>query len=245
MPVGSEVCVVAEGLYASYGEGVQRVPVLVDAGFSIRADRVTAIRGPSGSGKTTLLSLIGGLDVPEAGRLWVAGAELTSLSTSDVAAFRRAHVGFVFQAFHLLPTLTVRENVEAGLEPLRLGRRATRSAAADALDRVGLGGKGGRFPHELSGGEQQRVAIARACAKKPRLLIADEPTGNLDGEAAVSVVDLIVGSPDLGERPRTVIIATHDDDVAARADVVLVVSDHRVRPARESAAAEPPLAGGG
>ncbi len=224
--------VLAESLSASYRDGGGRVPVLAEASFAIQAGGFTALTGPSGSGKTTLLSLLGGLDVADAGRLTVAGEELTALGRRGRAAFRRRQVGFVFQGFHLLPTLTVQENVEAGLEPAGLDRREARARAAAALERVGMGDKAERFPHELSGGEQQRVAVARACAKEPPLLLADEPTGNLDAEAGSAVMDLIqAAAGGDGTAGRTVIVVTHDPAVAARADAVLVLRDHRVHPA--------------
>ncbi|MDF1700628.1 MAG: ABC transporter ATP-binding protein [Planctomycetota bacterium] len=220
--------VLAESVSASYREGGRAVPVLDAASFTIEQGVFTALTGPSGSGKTTLLSLLGALDVAEGGRLVVAGAELTALGAAGRARFRRTQVGFVFQGFNLLPTLTVRENVEVGLEPLGLGRTAARGRAEAALDRVAMLTKAQRFPHELSGGEQQRVAVARACAKNPPLLLADEPTGNLDEEAGARVMDLIGAARDEGQGPRTVIVVTHDASVAARADAVLTLHDHKV-----------------
>ena len=220
----NESLVMAEAVCASYGAGDLRVPVLEDATFRIERGHVTAIVGPSGSGKTTLLSLLGGLDRPESGRLQVDGEDLTSLGRAGLGRFRRERVGFVFQSFNLLPTLTVRENVEAGLDPLGLGRSRMRTMAEEALARVELGDKGHRFPHELSGGEQQRVAVARACAKNPPLLLADEPTGNLDEAIGAQVLDLLFGVS--GER--TLVVVTHDPAVAARADRVLTLRGHQV-----------------
>ena len=227
MSTSRDPCVEAEGLSASYGEGALRYPVLVDASFEVPHGKVTVITGPSGSGKTTLLSLIGGLDRPEAGRLVVAGQELTAMGRKALAGFRRERVGFVFQSFNLLPTLTARENVEAGLEPLGISRGEARRRASTSLGAVGLAEKQARFPHELSGGEQQRVAVARACAKEPPLLLADEPTGNLDEEAGARVLDLIVGET-RGAHTPTVLIVTHDPSVAARADLVLTLRNHQI-----------------
>ena len=218
----------ADGLSASYGEGELRVPVIQDASFQIHQGRLTVIRGRSGSGKTTLLSLLGGLDRPDAGSIVVDQRDITTLGRQALNAYRRTHVGFVFQSFHLLPTLTALENVETGLEPLRLAHREIRAMAEAALDAVALADKADRFPHQLSGGEQQRVAVARACAKNPPLLLADEPTGNLDQASGSPVLDLIVGQAGRGETPRTVVIVTHDRQVAARADDVLEVAAHRV-----------------
>lgn len=229
---GSTSCVQATDVYASYGEGELKVQVLEGAAFEIRRGGITAITGPSGSGKTTLLSLIGGLDRPEQGSLLVEGTDLTKLSRRALARFRRERCGFVFQSFNLLPTLTCRENVEAGLEPLGLPRGEIRKRAEKALTDVGLSDKLLRFPHELSGGEQQRVAVARACAKRPLLLLADEPTGNLDEEAGARVLDLLFNDPSDDHADSTVIVVTHDPVVADRADTVLVVRAHRVEVAR-------------
>lgn len=218
----------ALGVCASYGEGELRVPVIQDATFTIERGRLTVIQGRSGSGKTTLLSLLGGLDRPDAGRIVVDGRDITRLGRQALNEYRRTGVGFVFQSFHLLPTLTALENIETGLEPLNLPHRETRRLALEALESVGLAEKRDRFPHQLSGGEQQRVAVARACAKNPPLLLADEPTGNLDDESGGPVLDLIVGQAGQGDVPRTVVIVTHDAQIAARADDVLEVLAHRV-----------------
>ena len=228
-----EHAVVAENLCASYGDGDLRVPVLESASFRIRRGCVTAIMGPSGSGKTTLLSLLGALDQPESGRLLVDGEDLTSLGRAGLGRFRRHRIGFVFQSFNLLPTLTVRENVEAGLDPLRWNRTKVRASTDEALSRVGLGDKGHRFPHELSGGEQQRVAVARACAKAPPILLADEPTGNLDDDVGAQVMDLLLGTSTDGASGengagRTLVVVTHDPMVAERADEILVLRNHQV-----------------
>jgi len=231
MNVSGAPLVIAENLCASYGEGDLRVAVLEDASFTVERDVITAITGPSGSGKTTLLSLVGGLDRPQSGRLVVDGEELTAMSRAALARFRRRKVGFVFQSFNLLPTLSVRENVEAGLEPLGMKRAEARRMAEAALDAVGMLELRSRFPHELSGGEQQRVAVARACAKEPPLLLADEPTGNLDEEAGQRVLDLIVGREGESTSARTVMIVTHDPSVAARAQSVLGLQAHRIAPA--------------
>lgn len=229
MSSASPPVVVAEDICAAYGEGDLRVPVLENASFQIERGHVTAVTGPSGSGKTTLLSLLGGLDRPESGRLIVDGQDLSSLGRRGLGRFRRDRVGFVFQSFNLLPTLTVQENVEAGLDPLDWSRRKVREKAAAAVGRVGLGQKMHRFPHELSGGEQQRVAVARACAKEPPLLLADEPTGNLDEDVGVQVMDLLIGVADAAGERRTVVVVTHDPMVAGRADRLLTLRNHQVR----------------
>ena len=228
MDASADPVVIAEDLCAAYGEDDLRVPVLEGASFQIERAHVTAIMGPSGSGKTTLLSLLGGLDRPDSGRLLVDGQELTALGRAGLGRFRRYRVGFVFQSFNLLPTLTVRENVEAGLDPLGLGRATVRKRSGIALARVGLADKGHRVPHELSGGEQQRVAVARACAKEPPLLLADEPTGNLDEDVGAQVMDLLIGVAGANGERRTVVVVTHDPMVAERADTVLTLRNHQV-----------------
>ena len=217
--------VVARDVDASYGEGRLATPVLRGASFSLARGALTAVTGPSGAGKTTLLSLVGGLDRPERGSIVVDGVDVAALGRGALSAYRRARVGFVFQSFHLLVHLTALENVETALAPFGLPRAERRKRAAAALERVGLGTLGERFPQQLSGGEQQRVAVARACVKEPVLLLADEPTGNLDDESAGPVLELI-----RGERgARTVMLVTHDPDVAAGADRRLLVAHHQVR----------------
>jgi putative ABC transport system ATP-binding protein len=220
--------VVASGLAASYGQGRLKVEVLRGLDLEVEPGVSVAVTGPSGSGKTTLLALLGGLDRPDAGRLTVDGLELPSLTRGALAAFRRERVGFVFQAFHLLPGLTAEENVGAGLEPLGFPRAERRRRTDAALDAVGILALARRLPSELSGGEQQRVAVARACAKDPPLLLADEPTGNLDAESARGVLNLLFDAPHGGARPRTLLVVTHDAAVARRAARVLRLSAGRL-----------------
>ena len=187
------------------------------------ANSMTAIVGRSGSGKSTLLNLIAGLDRPSAGSVTVSGVSLGALSEDRLAAWRGAQVGVVFQFFQLLPTLTVLENILlamdfAGAVPVR----DRRSRALALLDRVRITDQAGKLPGTLSGGQQQRAAIARALANDPKLLVADEPTGNLDTDSAAVVVGLLTALADDG---RAVIVVTHDDNVAARADRVIRLSD--------------------
>ena len=205
------------GLCASFGQGETATEVFRDVDLRIVRGTHVAITGPSGSGKTTLLGFVGGLDRPTAGRLEVAGVEVSSLSRRAAASFRSKHVGIVFQSHRLLQDLTSAENVETSLLPLKLSRRVRRQRVETALDQVGLLEKRLRFPAELSGGEQQRVSIARACVKEPALLLADEPTGNLDEASSQSVLDTMF---DLAGQSaeRTVLIVTHDPLVAARTD---------------------------
>jgi putative ABC transport system ATP-binding protein len=199
-----------------YAFGASQVDALVDVDLSVAADEAVAIVGPSGSGKSTLLNLIGGLDRPTSGTLVVGGRDLASLSSDDLARYRRETVGFVFQAFRLISHLTATENVAM---PLILGgsdRAPAERRADELLARVGLERRSAHRPPQLSAGEQQRVAVARALVSGPRLLLADEPTGNLDAAASAALLDLL-GSLRTAE-DLTLIVATHDHEVAARAD---------------------------
>ena len=228
MPPGE---LVAKDLCASYRQGELRVPVLSNASFRIHAGSFTAITGKSGSGKTTLLSLLGALEQPDSGSITVMGTELAGASRRQCSAYRRNHVGFVFQSFHLLSSLTALENVIAGLEPLRLRRREAGARAREALERVGLLDKAGRLPHQLSGGEQQRVAVARAVAKRPPILLADEPTGNLDEDSSEQVIACLLRDVRSQDSPPTLVLITHDASIAARAERILVVQRRQVHEA--------------
>jgi len=185
--------------------------------LSIRRGETVAIAGPSGAGKSTLLGLLAGLDVPTEGRIWLGGAELTALDEDGRAALRADHVGFVFQSFHLIPSLTALENV---MLPLELaGTEQPARAAREALATVGLESRRSHYPNQLSGGEKQRVAIARAFVVRPAVLFADEPTGNLDQRTGETVIDLLFRmNQDTGT---TLVLVTHDPALAARCDRVL------------------------
>jgi putative ABC transport system ATP-binding protein len=200
------------------------VDVLTEVSFEVPAGQFLAIAGPSGSGKSTLLGLIAGLDQPTAGRIEVAGADLTALDEDALARFRRDRIGYVFQSFHLLPTLTAEENVAV---PLELAGEADAAARAAALlAEVGLGERAHHYPVQLSGGEQQRVAVARAMARRPPLLLADEPTGNLDSATGKQIIELLVG---LNRRlGTTLVLVTHDTALAAHADRVVTLRDGRI-----------------
>ena len=181
----------------------------------IGSGEFVAVEGPSGSGKSTLLQLLGALDTPTSGSLLFDGRQMDNLSAAELTDVRARDVGFVFQAFNLIPTLTAAENVEAAMVPLKRDRRARRGRARELLDRVGLAPRADHLPSLLSGGEQQRVAIARALANEPRVILADEPTGNLDSSTAGDVVGTLGSlSSDQGV---TVIVVTHAEDVARRA----------------------------
>jgi putative ABC transport system ATP-binding protein len=202
-------------------------PILVIPKLEIERGEKVFIFGPSGSGKTTLLGLLAGLDEPSSGRVRLDGVDLTALTEDERAGFRARNVGFVFQTFHLLPTLTALENVLVPLELLGdRPQRELRERATQLLERVGLGGRLDHYPSQLSGGEQQRVALARAFANRPRILFADEPTGNLDQETGGRVIELM---EDLNREARTtLVLVTHDLALAARAHRVIRLADGRV-----------------
>ncbi|OSZ62596.1 ABC transporter ATP-binding protein [Hydrogenophaga sp. IBVHS2] len=215
----------ASGLSMHYAVGTRRVNVLREVDLQIEAGTRVAIAGPSGSGKTSLLLLLSGLERPTAGLIRIDGIDLAELDADGLADLRRQRIGIVFQNFHLLPSLSALDNAAL---PLRMaGDGRAREAAAAMLQRVGLGDRLQHRPTELSGGEQQRVAIARALVHRPRLLLADEPTGNLDGDTAASVRELLFGlNRELGT---TLVLVTHDMDFAARCDRVLRLHDGQLQ----------------
>ena len=214
----------ARGLTKSYESGAQTLTVLRDVNFTIRDGEFVAIIGPSGSGKTTLLGLLAGLDVPSAGTVILDGADLGTLGEDARARLRGEKVGFVFQSFQLIPTLTALENVQVPLD-LRGDRNAS-ARARDLLARVGLSERTHHYPVQLSGGEQQRVAIARAFSNSPKVLFADEPTGNLDASTGGRIVELLES---LNREDRTtLVLVTHDPAIAGRARRVVRLSDGAV-----------------
>jgi putative ABC transport system ATP-binding protein len=204
--------------------GGRVVTVLDGVTLEARAGEVLAITGPSGSGKSTLLGLIAGLDRPTAGSVVLDGVEVTALEEDALAGLRRDAIGYVFQSYHLIPTLTAAENVAVPLE--LAGRRDARARALDLLAAVGLAGRAHHYPAQLSGGEQQRVALARAVALRPRLLLADEPTGNLDSASGAQIVDLLLALH--REHGSTLVLVTHDEAVARHAERVVMLRDGRV-----------------
>ena len=209
-----------EALTRAYPSGGRELVVLRDITFELEAGQVLAITGPSGSGKSTLLGLLAGLDLPTSGRVLLDGRDLSRLGEDERARVRSESVGFVFQSFHLIPTLTARENVQV---PLELRGEDARERALELLGRVGLGDRAHHYPAQLSGGEQQRVAVARAFANRPKLLFADEPTGNLDAANGRNVVELLAElNRELGT---TVVLVTHEQELAARAHRVLRLRD--------------------
>jgi putative ABC transport system ATP-binding protein len=224
----------ARQLTKEYRSGEHRLAVLRDVSFTIPDRAFVAIVGPSGSGKTTLLGLLAGLDVPSSGSVILDGENLSTLSEDRRARLRGAKVGFVFQSFQLIPTLTALENVQVPLE-LR-GDDGAPARARELLARVGLAERGSHFPNQLSGGEQQRVAIARAFSNAPRLLFADEPTGNLDTAAGMRVVELLETLN--RESGTTIVLVTHDLGLAARAQRTIRLADGVV--ASDGPSAAPP-----
>jgi len=199
----------------SYRRGDRELPVLKEISLSIEQGEFLALMGPSGSGKSTLLNLMAGFDVPTSGTLVVAGRDLTKATRPELARWRAGHVGFVFQLYNLLPVLTARENVELPLLLTDLSRAERRRRAETALELVALSDRLDHYPHQLSGGQEQRVAIARALVSDPPLLLADEPTGDLDAESAAEVLSLLDQlHRELG---KTIVVVTHDPVAAARA----------------------------
>ena len=223
-PINWPIMLVARDLSKEYRSGENRLAVLRDVSFSIPQGAFVAIVGPSGSGKTTLLGLLAGLDTPTRGRVILDDADLTGMDEDQRAKLRGEKVGFVFQSFQLISTLTALENVQVPLE-LR-GERGAAERARDLLTRVGLGDRLDHFPTQLSGGEQQRVAIARAFANSPRILFADEPTGNLDSDTGAHIVELLESLN--RESATTIVLVTHDLTLAARAQRIIRLSDGRV-----------------
>jgi putative ABC transport system ATP-binding protein len=230
--------ILARGLEKTYTSAGRPLPVLRDIELAVAPESFLSVVGPSGSGKTTLLGLLAGLDEPTAGRVWLDGEDIFALTEDQRAEFRAEKVGFVFQTFHLLPTLTAVENVLVPLE-LRGGGRSLRARAADLLKRVGLGDRLDHYPAQLSGGEQQRVALARAFANRPRILFADEPTGNLDRETGATIVEMM---EELNrDAHTTLVLVTHDLTLAERAHRVVGLADGRIVSDRPGLHARPPM----
>jgi putative ABC transport system ATP-binding protein len=216
----------AQGLLKRYRKGSEEIRPVNGLDVEIAEGELLAIRGPSGSGKGTLLNLLGGLDRPDAGRVSVGGAELGTMSEGELCRFRNLSVGFVFQVFHLVPVLSALENVELPLRLMRLSAKRRREQARTALELVGLSDRTTHRPDELSGGQQQRVAIARAIATDPKLLLADEPTGDLDERSGEEIMELFLALN--AQHHKTVVMVTHDSAKAARATRQLYFHDGKL-----------------
>ena len=210
-----------------YQEGKQTRAVLSDVNAQILLGEFVVLLGPSGSGKSTLLNLISGIDVPSSGQVKFDSADLTSMSERNRTLFRRKNIGFVFQFFNLLPTLTVLENLRLPLELNGITGKIAQSRAADLLEAVGLADRGRSFPDRLSGGEQQRVAIARALVHDPTLVLADEPTGNLDEDTGAQVMGLLDAL--VRQRGKTMVVVTHSADVVDLADRLFLMREGTLR----------------
>jgi putative ABC transport system ATP-binding protein len=220
----TDVAVSATALTRTYGEGGSSVHALRGVSLLVPKGQFAAVMGPSGSGKSTLMHLLAGLDTPDAGAVHIAGQDITSMTDRELTRLRRRHIGFVFQSFNLLPTLSAQENV---LLPLSISGRRPEPHVVDALmERMGLAERRDHHPSQLSGGQQQRVAIARALIARPTVLFADEPTGNLDSAAGAGVLELLRSAVD--EDGQTTVMVTHDARAAATADRVLFLADGRL-----------------
>lgn len=232
-PITGDAILVAEGLGKRVNTDEGSLDILHDVSFSVKAGEAVAIIGASGSGKSTLLGLLAGLDLPTAGRVKIDGRDLSHMNEDSRALFRGKHLGFVFQSFQLLPALNALENV---MLPLELaGAADVRSRAANLLRRVGLGARLEHYPRTLSGGEQQRVAIARAFVSEPKLLFADEPTGNLDTVTGASIIELLFSLN--RERGTTLVLVTHDAALGSRCNRWLEISAGRLTSDRAGVAA--------
>ncbi len=225
MSVGA-IVVRADGLSRSYGHGDGRVHALRDASLQLRAGELVVLRGPSGSGKTTLLNLLGGLDEPDAGEVWIGERRLTGAPESELVEMRRTDLGYIFQTFALLPVLSAAENVELPLRIRGVTGSERTARVEELLEAVGLAAHAAQRPGELSGGQQQRLGIARALANDPRLIIADEPTGQLDSVNAEAMMTLIASL--VHQRGVAAIVSTHDPRMAEHADRIIDIRDGRI-----------------
>ena len=213
-----------ENLTKVYGEGANQVRALDGISFSVEKGRFVAIIGPSGSGKSTLLHILGGVDTPTSGKVFVDGQDVYAKSEEQLAVFRRREVGLVYQFYNLIPVLDVRENIT--LPVLMDGRQVNEERFRELLDTLGLIGREKHLPNQLSGGQQQRVSIGRALMNAPAVVLADEPTGNLDSKASQEIVDLLkLSNKKYGQ---TLIVITHDENIALQADRVIAIEDGRI-----------------
>ena len=221
-----EAVISTERLSKNFGEDELQIKALREVDLTIRRGEFTAIVGPSGSGKTTLLNILCGLDLPSSGEIRVSGRPLSELSGSALARFRRDHIGLVFQSYNLIPVLTVMENIEYVMLLQGLSVHERKNRVRDFLTRIGLEGKEKRFPSELSGGQQQRVAIARAMVSQPDIILADEPTANLDSETGAQLLEMMRRFNK--EQQMTFVFSTHDPMIMERAARLITLSDGKI-----------------
>jgi len=224
--VSERPIVEARGLVKTYHKGDAEIRPLNGLDLDVGQGEFLALMGPSGSGKSTLLHVIGGLDKPDAGTCRIGEVEVTAMGERDLCDFRAANVGFVFQVYNLVPVLTARDNIELPLRLLAVSKARRRSQVATALGMVGIADRADHLPSELSGGEEQRVAIARALVTDPQIIIADEPTGDLDEESSGQVVDILAALS--AEHHKTVIMVTHDPETAERANRIMYLHKGRL-----------------
>ncbi len=214
-----------EDVWKVYGKGEAAVAALRGINLTIRRGEYVAIMGPSGSGKSTLMHIMGLLDTPTRGKVYVDGRDVSRLGEDERALLRRNYIGFVFQTYNLIPTLTAMENVELPMIFAGVPERERKRRARELLEKVGLGDRVNHLPSQLSGGQQQRVAIARALANDPDLILADEPTGNLDSKTGERILDMF---DELHDEGRTLVIVTHDGEVAKRAERIVRIRDGKI-----------------
>jgi putative ABC transport system ATP-binding protein len=223
---GNQAVIVTAGVEKTYSDDSVPVHAIRGIDLTIQSGEFTAIVGPSGSGKTTFLNIISGLDMPTAGKVWLSGKQLSGMSGRELSDFRRDHIGFIFQAYNLIPVLTVEENVEYIMLLQGVPKRERHARVLKILQEVELKGFENRFPPQLSGGQQQRVAIARAMVSQPSLILADEPTANLDSSTGAALLDMMRA---LNEKTgMTFVFSTHDEMIMKRAKRVITIKDGRI-----------------
>ncbi len=238
-PMGEELMYQLTGVTRLYAKGGQTVPAVRDINLTISGGEWLAVQGRTGHGKSTLLNLLGGLDRPSSGTIDFDGKDLAKLREAQVTRLRAESIGFIFQTFNLVPTLSAAENAEAALIPLGIGAASRRRRVDAALDSVGLGDRARHLPGEMSGGQQQRAAIARALVKEPKVLLADEPTGNLDEDTRDEIINVLEKL--WRERGLTLILVTHDTAIARRAQRVGVMSNGRLSIRQDNGSVPPAI----
>ncbi len=224
--MSSETVIHVEDLVKTYRLGKVSIPALRGISFDVKRGEFLVVMGPSGSGKTTLLNLLGAIDKPTSGRIFIDGRDVTALGEGELTKLRRHKIGFIFQFYNLIPALTALENVELPMLTAGLSRKDATKRAFQLLETVGLSDRVGHLPDELSGGEQQRVAIARALANKPSVILADEPTGDLDTKTGMEIVEVLYGTSK--KENATVVVVTHDPMITEEADGILQMRDGQI-----------------